>query len=103
MSMYNLICKRSEDIPIADSLSRLVSAGSEKGKFDVQTLEEELVSPVLVNHETVLEAAKIDDELKKLYWFTMHGWTTVGKKTLSGYFNLRHEFTIHKNLRYRGS
>ena len=41
--------------------------------------------------------------MRKLYGYTLHGWTSTGKRELSFYFSLRNELTINDGLLYRGS
>ena len=69
------------------------STGSEMGTFEVDMIHGTVLPPP-IHRDRVRQFSQRDPLIRKLYGYTVRGWTTAGKKDLNNYHLLRNEYTV---------
>lgn len=98
---YVIECRRSEEIPVADALSRLNNRTAEQEQFDVNSVQDCLLD-IPIDKERLRHQSRSDKELRLLFASVKNGWTPHGLQRLSAYARFRDELVIENKLLYRG-
>lgn len=98
---YIVECRKSEEIPMADALSRLRSSDADTQHFDVGTIQDALLDLPL-NKGEIRRASKSDEVMRRLFTEVKFGWTAQGRSHLADFSRFSDELTIENGLLYRG-
>ncbi|PAA60150.1 hypothetical protein BOX15_Mlig025062g1 [Macrostomum lignano] len=98
---YTVECRRSEEIPVADALSRLTSTSADNEQFDVSTVQDTVLN-MPVDKKEIRRQSLRDPTMRKLFAQVKHGWTVRGKNQLPEFSRLQSEFSIEDGILYRG-
>lgn len=98
---YHVECRRSEEIPVADALSRLKSSNADSQQFDVSSVQDTLLTVPIAKEEIRRESLK-DAVMRKLFAQVKFGWTEAGKRYLKDFARFQNEISIESGILYRG-